>query len=395
MRFRTIVCGLAFLAVVGGAAAQLSVPSAGAIPRKDANHFWLARNRICVSVWVNDSGPYPFLLDTTLGHCVIDRRLAARFGAAAQSTERFQVTDPNGNLVNAEMVNVQSLRFAERPLKCPTVLSMDLSGFLKQLGQRVDGILACTQVMDGLALDFASGALGHASGVGVDPSRDLYTVPLHVAQEGPPMVEALVNQKHLRRFAVDLSLGDLVAIPRTTAQELGLLSAATPQLVLGLEEENEAVTKWQSYFRLRSLKVGAIEILSPVCRIDDAGETPRLGIGFLQHFQTTFDFAGGYLRLVSDAVMTLRDGYIEGYGLALGDREDGYWCVRVARDSPADRAGILPGGQLIAIDGASMQDKPHAVVMRHLAKPEGGKGRVTIQRGVSRADYDLIAERLL
>lgn len=66
-----------------------------------------------------------------------------------------------------------------------------------------------------------------------------------------------------------------------------------------------------------------------------------------------------------------QDGNFVGVGIALTDDEDKAIVAEVFEDGPADRAGVVVGDEIIAVDGSSVVDQPLDHVVAQVRGPEG------------------------
>lgn len=72
--------------------------------------------------------------------------------------------------------------------------------------------------------------------------------------------------------------------------------------------------------------------------------------------------AGVYQALCpDDGLRSERSG--AALGLMLLNREQGLYVLAVTQDSPADRAGVLPGDYLLRADGEPLMDSDHLDAM--------------------------------
>ena len=83
------------------------------------------------------------------------------------------------------------------------------------------------------------------------------------------------------------------------------------------------------------------------------------------------------------------DGAFGGIGAEV-DWVDGYFTLAsIMVDSPADRAGLLPGDRITSIDGTSLKGKRLKWVVKSLRGPPGTAVRLEVQRGGKRFGLDL------
>jgi S1-C subfamily serine protease len=123
----------------------------------------------------------------------------------------------------------------------------------------------------------------------------------------------------------------------------------------------------------------------------DAGFDGTVGFGFLSNFNIVIDFDRRRIWLEN---FTGKVGNDEPGDVGLGffpERHDQRITVySVAPDSPADKAGIKKGDQLLAIDG---KDLPPVVglfeLRRRLEGPKGSKVKLDLSRNGQLMRYEL------
>lgn len=82
-------------------------------------------------------------------------------------------------------------------------------------------------------------------------------------------------------------------------------------------------------------------------------------------------------------------------GLQLGREEDAIQVLAVAEDSPAAKAGIVPGDVVVSMNGKPASDFDVVTLSRKLEGPPGTTVRITLRRGDRQRSYKLTRKRLL
>jgi hypothetical protein len=217
-------------------------------------------------------------------------------------------------------------------------------------------------------------------------------------ENGVPMVPLSVNESHVCSVALDTTFGGTVALPETILSDWGLLDASTPRLTVRPGPAGTPPPLGATQIRLEQIALGAASLKSPVCVVLGAGETARVGLAFLRHFQVVLDRYGdaGAVRLEAPGGTTPpADPPIVGYGIGLAQCRDGYWTVCVAADSPADRAGIVWGDSLVAVDNEDIKGQAYDVVTGRLSSSAGDTVEVEVLQFEGRRRFELTAEDLL
>ncbi len=116
------------------------------------------RRGLCVTAWVNDAGPFTFVLDTGAGLTLLSPRTAARAGIRETGrTLRLQGTGTGAGHIH-RMVTAQTLALGGRDNRLPRVGRIAV---VETLPPNVDGILDPTEVFGniGYELDFPNRTL--------------------------------------------------------------------------------------------------------------------------------------------------------------------------------------------------------------------------------------------
>ena len=354
-------------------------PTVEAVEPAEAERFVMPRGRVVVSVWINEVGPYPFLVDTGGALNVVDAPLAEFLGLVPDEDKPKAVDG-----LEVWKTQALSLRVAGRTVPAKTLLVADLAPLEEQLGFRVAGILGNRALPGQFVLDF--GGRRFIPGKGAGEGRA--TVPLRFEGGSGPLVAGRVNET-AQRFVIDTSFGGVAALPRSLAEELGLLSEGTARLsLMGGKGVPGALQ-----VRVPSVIVGEAKVADPLCVVDDGAA--RLGTGFLKHFRVAMDFEAGTLALIPLQEKVVEDPPVTGVGLGLNRRTNGLWSVRVAESSPAQEAGVQSGDRILKIDGHPMEGESYEGLHKRLAVEPGVLVETTVLRGTEELTFDLVAVELL
>lgn len=150
--------------------------------------------------------------------------------------------------------------------------------------------------------------------------------------------------------------------------------------------------------RLRNVDTGVIKselsgVLSRVTRTRIHG---LIGYSFLRHFRVVIDYPERILWL--DPIPGGRDDRRFEYshvGLQLERAEGGARIAAVARGSPAERAGIVPGDHLVALDGRPAAALDLIALARAMEGPPGSAVTLVTRRGAVERTHRLVRRRLL
>ncbi|WP_159991722.1 S41 family peptidase [Pelistega ratti] len=87
------------------------------------------------------------------------------------------------------------------------------------------------------------------------------------------------------------------------------------------------------------------------------------------------------------------EGEFGGLGIEIGNEEGGYFkIISPIEDTPAAKAGILPGDLIVKVNGTSMKDKSLREMVKFLRGDPGTKITLTIRRKKENIDVNMIRE---
>lgn len=341
----------------------------------------IVRGRLIVPVMIENTGPYPFLVDAGLRQPVLTPEAVEYFGIATGSLPEYP---------GVEVVEFEAFAPATLPAQPVTAIVSTVADLSNRLAYRVAGLLPLHQPGFEIMLELHAGkitwrALADAA-LDKDTSR---AVPLRIAENGQPQVQALLNGEFLAPVQIDLNFGETLVLPPELVAEVA--ATDTPRLRTRLDGGGAA-----EQLRLQEIKIGQATLRNPVCTIGRAGQPARIGLGMLRHFLTTFNLEYGRLEMTTEAADDPEDPPLAGFGLALSrQNDDNYWGLHIAEDSPAAEAGLLPGDLLVGIAGQSLEAVGYEGVMR-LLKADAGDGiSVRVRRGTDLRTLELVARTLL
>jgi membrane-associated protease RseP (regulator of RpoE activity) len=129
---------------------------------------------------------------------------------------------------------------------------------------------------------------------------------------------------------------------------------------------------------------------------------PFLGVlpsGFMSHFMVTVDYAHKLLRLDAAKGAKLADTnlvYTSGIGLDDGTTDPPVKVSHVLPKSSAEEAGVLPGDEIVSIDGSSAATMdPYARPWRLVGEPPSQTIKLKIARGQATMELSVETRDLL
>jgi len=282
---------------------QVSLPLAATPKRNTAPRpapvIWQEDRRgLCVTAWVNDAGPFTFVLDTGAGLTLLSPHVAARAGV--RETGRAFCIYGTGNAAGRvqQLVTAQTLALGQRDNRLPRVGRMAV---METLPPDVDGILDPTEVFAdiGYELDF--------------PNRTLAPLTLRPGQGGT-VVRWLPEANGKRPFVqingrepalIDTGSGFGLAVPAAKAATFGIrpevpVAARRLQDIMGSTFQVTRVSPvsvWLDRLHLERIPTDLLHGTAPA--------TPLLlGRDALRPFRIAFDMRQRSLIFVLPSVPT-------------------------------------------------------------------------------------------
>jgi hypothetical protein len=332
---------------------------------------------------------YPFIVDTGCTVSVLDESLRPMLGRAAESVD---ADTPIGRIEAVLVKPSAFIRVGSLQLIAKNgVIVHDFRRIREEHGVQMWGYLG----MDFLAkhvvrIDFdkgriaflrsVKGTVGHRIPMMMTPStHDIPCVECRIPSERAPqwfMVDT---------GAVGQTSGSLRGETFRRLEQSGKLRPAGH-----LKATTAAGTMDNSIGRLTSLSMGPFKL--PGLYFSDGGDADehRLDLGFWSRYQVTFDFPGKAVYLNKGRCYADPDG-IDGSGLSILLHKGLAMVEVVAPNSPAAKAGIRKGDQVVSIAGRKAAGA-NLVVLRRLLWGEGRTVRLVVRRGEEKREVPLRLE---
>jgi len=382
----------------------------------------LVRARLVSASGRDTSGS--FVLDTGAGFLVLDLGLARLLGMVDSVSAAAAVDLAARPLARLDLGGLQMDQVSP-------VLTVDAGVIRRVTGRPVLGLLGQALFRDRVVvLDYLEGTLvilppepAPADPAPAEPtavaewalSATAVAVPFRLAGDGKMLVSSWVTSRADRpagkltlivdtgatksvffRAALDRRLPGWTVWP--ALRGLGaptLIGDASAELVrvTGIELRAPGGNVARSWVDAAVLTGGLGEVLA-----DDVGEPVDglLGYSFLKHYRTALDFPRGLLWLDPSRGDVV--DRIEEYshpGLQLESVDEQVRIFAVAEGSPAARAGIRVGDELVAIDGESVSNLDVVTVARKLEGTPGTMLSLRLRRGQREWTCRVVRRRLL
>lgn len=377
----------------------------------------LVRGRLVSASGLDTSGV--FVLDTGAGFLALDLALARRFGVTDSASTVDAVDLAAHPLARLELGRL-------RMDQVSPVLTVDAGVVRRVTGRPVLGLLGQAILRERVVvLDYREGTLAlpppeadpaRASPVaGLALSAAAVAVPFGLAGDGKVLVSAWVTDRAGRppgkvRLIVDTGATKSVLFRRALDGRFpgwrnwpALRGLGAPTLT---GDENAELVRVPR-IELRSSKGKAVRLGMDAAVLDgglgqaladDVGEPVDglLGYSFLKHYRIALDFPRSLLWL--DPSRGDVEDRLEEYchpGLQLESASGTVMIFAVAEGSPAARAGIRAGDELVAIDGESVSALEVVAVSRRLEGAPGTTLLLRLRRGSKTWDCRVARTRLL
>jgi predicted aspartyl protease len=342
-------------------------------------------------VSINGGPPRTFLIDTGAGLTAISRELADTLGLALGGA--MDIVGLGGG-VEARSATLQSVGFGTLTRQGVSCLVLDFDEMRRSMGLEVEGILGYSALNRyAVTFDFARGTLELAQNA---PPKAPGAGGARVRMEtlgGQSLVEGSVEGGATGSFIVDT--GSWISfVPSDVGRKVAALRRVPGVPFIGADGrvlEAEAV-------RARSLAIGAARVDRPILLYVTSGgandpvgltlgsgERGVLGANVLRRYRVTLDYPR------SEFVLEARDrgapapdeGLAEfglvGPGIVLRAAERGFTVRHVVAESPAARAGVKPGEQVLAIDDRALEGLTLPDAQRMFSGPTGSAVRVRLE----------------
>jgi predicted aspartyl protease len=359
----------------------------------------------------------PMLLDTGAGFVALDRDLAFAFELADSTAHPDDVSLSTDPIPRLEIGRIQLDQVS------PVLL---IHGeVVKRVTDRpVLGLLGQRPFQDrAMVIDYRENVIAFVpsseeSGSGVDAllSKRAVAIPFRLAGDGKIVVRGRLSNPKPPAYSDPLSL-----IVDTGATKTVLFAGTLARLVPGskawrrltglsaptLIGANDAaivivpaVALGGAAARVVRTEFDAAVIESDLEKLlSDAVEEPvagLLGHSFLRRYRVVIDYPARMLRLDPQPEGADERPYeYSQVGIQIERVGGGARVVGVVKDSPAARAGILVGDEVVAIDGRPTRALDIVTASRRLEGPPGTRITLTLRRGDHERRYTLVRRQLL
>ena len=259
---------------------------------------------LLVPTWVNDSGPYDFILDTGASHTLISPTLASSLGVHPESERKGMGA---GGAVTLALAHLDSLAVgAARAEQVQVGMTSELARIGSAIGAAVDGALGYGFLKDfRISVDYKAGTIRLTpAALQGDDARPIDAVSFALAAPAKPLiiVQAFVDGSGPLIFALDTGASRTVLAPdlasrlglQTTAAQTGTGGGGSVQMYPG---RVGTLAVGDAVVHDHDIVVGDwMKMISAAAGVELHG---ILGYNFLNCFELTIDYPESWVTLAS------------------------------------------------------------------------------------------------
>lgn len=335
--------------------------------KKDAIDFIRVKNLIVIPLYINNNGPYNFLLDTGVGQMIItDTSFLKILNVKQFKTYKIQGYGL-GTEIDAILTRNITARVGNSEIKnIPTaIFKEDIFDLSSYLGIKIHGILGYFFFQSfAVRINYLANKITYFR---PDANRKIkgVKVPIEIINAKPYLkAEVSIDSTTKTRLNLLVDNGSSHALLLESINEQAFpLPKNTIPANLGVGINGEITG---AMGRLHSLTISDFtfnNILAgfPVYDVQrtDLEGTPRngsLGAEVLKHFVVTFDYQNGAMYLKkSNAFKRKFEHDMSGIEIyVLKEPNDRYYISRVEPGSPAESIGLTAGDEILSVDFKSI-----------------------------------------
>ncbi|MDR6783569.1 hypothetical protein ABIE26_003112 [Pedobacter africanus] len=332
---------------------------------KDAMSFSLVKNLVIIPVYLNNQGPFNFILDTGVGPMIITNpKLIDSLGLKVSRTLEISGLG-RGNKIEAFIVNDVSARVGDAWIdNMPTaILKQDIFGLSNYLGTKIYGLLGYHFFKSFVVQLNYSGkrmVFGHPWAfrkikgervpIELESNKPYINIGIETPDYGHMTIKTLIDNGASHAISLERLKEEPFPIPAASiSANLGVGMGGPIDGNIG---------------RISSLTIGGFKlkgVLASYPRYDDVAakvilkdRNGNLGADVLSRFNITFDYADNSIYLRKNGQFN-RPFEHDMSGIEVYLQEDKtkrYFVSRIEPGSPADLAGIKADDEIILINFA-------------------------------------------
>jgi predicted aspartyl protease len=307
-----------------------------------------------VKVFINEKGPYDFVVDTGASLTVLNKDLVTALDVPIVGT--MAIGSPMGaERMQADSLRIGSIQIGDMIIKDRPAVALELQKVFRSL-KAPDGILAAAS-LDGflMTIDFPNNLVMIRHGE--LPPEDGLRVLDYNASSVVPSISISVAGETLQA-ALDTGAPSTIVMPSKYISTLPLVSEP---VVTGQGRTVDAEFEIRSAELKGTLNIGDIAIENPTIAFSDRSAVCHIGMRILKELVLTIDRSNHRVAIEqprrasesgSPTKRVVRGGSQKRYGIKLrsvsGDVLD---VIGVEKGLAADEGGLMGGDRIVAMNG--------------------------------------------
>jgi len=315
--------------------------------------FDLYGNTIWLKVWVNDKGPYSFLLDSGAGATCIDSGLASKLGLKGEGI--VEGRGVGGSQV-VSFCKIGSLKLKGVELLDQTIAVISLSQLYATLGKEIDGILGYDFLSRFVArIDYGDKSLSLYDPESYHYPEGMEVLDMEVTQN-LPTIEAILDGEYEGKFLLDTGNSGGLVLHSSFIQQNRILNHIKKKVEKSFGGVGGCGRGFMA--KMKSLTIGSFTVREPITLLVTNGEgifgsedlAGNIGGEILKRFTLVLDYSRGKVGFEPNQTFGLPTQYNRsGMGVTI---KEGKLIVReILKGSPAEAKGVRVGDQIMEVNG--------------------------------------------
>jgi len=359
--------------------------------------FIQVKNLIVIPIYVNDKGPYNFLLDTGVGHMIItDTTFLEGLNLTQYQTVKVQGYGL-GEGIEAIITRNMNARVGKAKIRnIPTaIFKNDVFDLSDYLGIKIHGILGYYFFNSFVVrINYSTNRITY-----YDPDlknkRKGIKIPIRMVNS-KPYITAEIEMASLPNTQIDLLVDNGSSHP-LMLESLNSLPFPLPtpnipaNLGVGINGEIKGVMGRINTLKIKDLDftkilTGFPEFNDVRAKIEGTQRNGSLGAELLKNFLVTFDYTNGVMYLKKRNNLKYKfDHDMSGMEIYVHKEHiDRFYVGRIEPGSPSEYAGILPGDEILSMNFKNIQQYTLNDVTEMLRERDGKQMLIEIQRKTER-----------
>ncbi len=337
---------------------------------------------------INDV-PVSAIIDTGATRSIINAELAQRLALSVSGTASASALTRQ---VSGTRYRVAALGVSGIVLHNIDISSYDMSAIEGAFSREVPLVIGqdflSTIVLE---IDFLHDRARLSPAVKSDVTKGFTKLPVALGKTNLPNFQIGIEERLQSEAIIDLGSNVMCSISEKFAREHSLLDDRPTSTAMNVGAEGVTISRM---FSLRGLRLGPFVLRNvPTCAVPDWNFSQPVNLGWpcFAAFEFLLDAPGKALWLAADPEALKRPIPRDRSGIGAARLSDRLLVRHVAENSPAARAGLREGDEIVAIDGRPVDAEYPSASERQGEKPAGTRIDMSLADGrlltVILADY--------